>query len=134
MPVRSLRSSVMRWPAKPEVDAAARAWAARLAAADPRVRAVGYIGSYARGDAGPGSDLDLVVLLTDRADPPTGARPAWATERLPVPADVILYTLGEWDRLPHSQPRLAGVVRAETVWVWPEAPSSSPCRGAAKRP
>lgn len=36
-------------------------WAQR----DPRVTAAGLCGSYARGDAGPGSDIDFCILTSD---------------------------------------------------------------------
>jgi uncharacterized protein len=49
------------------------------AAARPDVRAVGLAGSWARGTAGPGSDVDLVVLA-DQPDAYAGT--AWAVEAL----------------------------------------------------
>ncbi len=49
------------------------------AAGRPDVRAVGLAGSWARGTAGPDSDVDLVVLA-DRPDAYAGT--AWAAEAL----------------------------------------------------
>ena len=34
-----------------------------------------------------------------------------------VPADVLAYTLGEWEALPEHRPRFARVLRDETVWI-----------------
>ncbi len=117
MPVRSLRSSVLRWPDRREVDAAVRAWAAELAAREERVRRVGYFGSYARGDWGVGSDVDLIVVV-GRSDEPFERRPvAYDATRLPVPADVLVYTAVEWDRL-SIDGGLPRTVAGEIVWVF----------------
>ena len=64
MPVRSLRSSVLRWRDRSEVDQAARRRAAEVGTKCPDVLRTGYFGSYARGDWGVGSDLDLLVIVT----------------------------------------------------------------------
>jgi hypothetical protein len=73
MPVRSLTSSALRWPDAETVHRAALAWAVALAQSEPAIVAIGYFGSYARGDAGVGSDLDLVVLVRNSRSPSNGA-------------------------------------------------------------
>jgi hypothetical protein len=114
MPVRSSGSSVLRWPDRAAVEAAVRAFA-RAATARPLVRRVGWFGSYARGDAGVGSDLDLVVVV-EASDLPFERRgTAWDTTALPVPADLLVYTEAEWARLA-AEDRPPRLVR-ETVWI-----------------
>lgn len=78
------------------------------------LRRVGYFGSYARGDWGVGSDLD-VVLIVDPIGAPFEKRAAAvdATE-LPVPADVLVYTHDEWQALTG---RMRRVLQQEVVWV-----------------
>lgn len=114
MPVRSLTSSVLTWPDDATVHRAVQAWARDLIGACPLLRRVGYFGSYARGDWGVGSDLD-VVLVVDRADGPFEERAAAvdATD-LPVPADVLVYTAAEWAALTG---RMREVLHHEVVWV-----------------
>ena len=86
MPVRSLSSSVMRWPDARVVDKGVRGWAQEAIRQHEGVLWLGYFGSYARGDWGPGSDLDLVVVI-ERSDLPFQRRPVeWDTTGLPVPA------------------------------------------------
>lgn len=118
MPVRSLRSSVMRWPDREVVDRAVRVWAERLTAQEPALVAVGYFGSYARGDHGVGSDLDLVVLLSGSDLPRERRALGWDLEALPVPAEVLVYTLDEWRRLRDAGTRLYRVLSSEAVWVY----------------
>lgn len=124
MPVRSLDSSVLRWPDREAVDHAVRAWADEVAGSDPRVVRVGYFGSYARGDWGVGSDVDLVVIL-DRSDEPFSRRAAaYDPGRLPVPADLLVYTSAEWDRMA-GEGGLPRTVGRDVVWVFELAGSGS---------
>lgn len=117
MPVRSLTSSVLVWPDRQAVDRAVRRWAEELAAGHPEVLRVGYFGSYARGDWGVGSDLDLILVLAHSPLPFPSRAAAWDTTSLPVPADLLVYTAREWDRLEEATP-LARVLARETVWVF----------------
>ena len=63
MPVRSLDSSVLAWPDVASVRHAVGCWAELLVAKRRDILRVGYFGSYARGTAGVGSDLDLVAVV-----------------------------------------------------------------------
>ncbi len=81
--------------------------------------AAGYFGPYARGEAGVGSDLDLLFLVA-RSPLPSWKRPlGLPLEELPVPAEALVYTLEEWASLPQRSPRLARVLREETRWLLP---------------
>jgi hypothetical protein len=87
--------------------------------ATPTLARFGYFGSYARGDQGVGSDLDLVAVVRD-ARRPFAERPlALDTAGLPVPAKLLVYTEAEWRALEERGNRLAARLRAETVWVYP---------------
>jgi uncharacterized protein len=101
MPVRSLRTSVLRWPDHGAVHSAVTEWSRRVIAADSRVTRVGYAGSYARSDWGVGSDVDVVVLLRDTREHFMERGRAFDATELPVPADVLVYTEAEWDRVEH---------------------------------
>ena len=117
MPVRSSTSSVHRWPDRAAVHAAALAWAERVAADREDVEAIGYLGSYARGDWGFGSDLDLIVVLRGEL-PPIGARARhWDTSAIPVPVDLLLYSRPEWRAALDRSPRWATTVENEAVWL-----------------
>ncbi|MGC9530666.1 MAG: nucleotidyltransferase domain-containing protein [Candidatus Bipolaricaulaceae bacterium] len=84
---------------------------------EPNVLRIGYFGSYARGDWGVGSDLDLVIVVREACDPPTRRGSAWDVTELPVPADVLVYTLREWEEM-EGQGRLGRTFRGEVVWVY----------------
>ncbi len=121
MPVRSLTSSVLRWPNRRAVDGAVRDWAAQEARRHPELLRLGYFGSYARGDWGPGSDLDLVAVVTASGQPFEMRGTSWRVEELPLPACVLVYTRDEWQRFQEQGGRFARTLGAEAVWVWPPA-------------
>jgi predicted nucleotidyltransferase len=118
MPVRSSSSSVLIWPDQEMVEQAAREWAEAAIAAHPELVRLGYFGSYARGDWGVGSDLDLIAVVAE----------AWETfERrgltfdllsVPVPAEILVYTQTELDRLRRDSGRFARMVDEEVVWLY----------------
>ena len=86
MPVRLSSTAVLAWPDPTIVAEAARRWAEDLRRAEAGVAAVGYFGSYARGDWGVGSDLDGVVIVDDSPEPFERRAVRWDATRLPVPA------------------------------------------------
>lgn len=116
MPIRSLRSSVLAWPDRSTVETALRSWANTHRGTRPELRAVGYFGSYARDEWGPGSDLDLILIVEDDAPFETrGAR--WDLTRLPVPAEAIVYTPAEWETVRAREDRFAAMLAQDLVWV-----------------
>jgi predicted nucleotidyltransferase len=118
MPVRSSSSHVLTWPRPDEVREAARAWGASLKASRTDVVRVGYFGSYARGDWGVGSDLDLVVVLTECGEPPLRRGLAFDTiAGFPVPVDLLVYTQDEWSRLEAEKAPFVRRLNAEVAWV-----------------
>ncbi len=117
MPVRSLTSSVFKWPEAKEVVQAVRRWAGKSVAEHPEVVRIGYFGSYARGEAGVGSDLDL-LLVVDRSDQSFERRAAdWDVTELPVPTEVLVYTREEWNSL-DPRGRFCLTLMKEAVWIF----------------
>ena len=117
MPVRSLTSPVLRWPDAPAVDRAARRWAESLAQRRRDVIRIGYFGSYARGDWGVGSDLDVIIVVERSAQPFPRRAAEWDATELPVPAALLVYTEAEWGSLPREG-RFAETLRREMIWVY----------------
>jgi uncharacterized protein len=117
MPVKSSSSRVLRWPDAERVHAAVTAWADALDATEPGLQAVGYMGSYARGDWGPGSDVDIVVVLAEDSAPPLERLRRFDTAAIPVPADLLIYTAAEFQALQDESTRFARVLRNEVRWV-----------------
>lgn len=117
MPLKSLSSSVIKWPDHTQVHAAFCAWAADAAAQHPDLLELGYFGSYARGDWGVGSDLDIVAIVAQVSTPFERRALTWNLSQLPAPADILIYTQTEWQRMQAKGGRFAKMLTNETVWV-----------------
>lgn len=117
MPVRSLTSSVLRWPSRDEVLTAAGEYARAVVDVSPRVLRVGIFGSYARGNPGPGSDADLLVEV-DRSEELFERRAlGLPPPRLPVPVDLVVLTRDEISEMTTRRPRWRREVLDATIWL-----------------
>lgn len=117
MPVTSSTSSIKRWPDAEAVLSAANAWATEAAEQSQDLIALGYFGSYARGEARFGSDLDLIAVVRTDNRPSMERSRDWRTETLPVPADLLVFTVREWKRLVAEGGRFGQTLRAEAQWL-----------------
>jgi len=94
-------------------------WAAREAPRHPGLLRLGYFGSYARGDAGVGSDLDLIAVVESSPEPFEGRALGWDLSSLPVPAELLVYTRLEWERLQQQGGRFVRTLQQEARWLRP---------------
>src|SRR3972149_6453282 len=78
---RNLHSA--KSPAPAAGPAALGRGAERAGAPRPELRRVGYFGSYARGDWGPGSDLDVMIVVAASGEPMARRPLAWGLTGLP---------------------------------------------------
>lgn len=117
MPVKSLNSSVLKWPDQAQVDRAVKQWAVREASRHAKLIRLGYFGSYARGNWGVGSDLDLIAVVSETDEPFERRALTWNLTSLPVPAELLVYTQAEWEQLQASGGRFAQTLRQEVVWL-----------------
>ncbi len=124
MPVRSLSSPILRWPDDQEVVSALVHWASEVERMDKNICMIGYFGSYARGDWGVGSDLDVIVVVESSKLPFERRGIEWDTTSLPVPVDLLVYTRQEWRSLA-QQGRFAGSSHKEVTWILERSAESS---------
>ena len=117
MPVPSPSGSVRRWPAADEVLEQAAAWATLQRSGHPELLAVGVFGSYGRGTAAFGSDLDLLLILRHCDEPIWNRLRRWDTSSLPLACDLLVYSLEEWRSLPQWNPKLAEALLNDTHWL-----------------
>jgi len=90
---------VLRWPDPDQVIQATRQWAERHAADHPGLIAVGVFGSYGRGDAAVGSDLDLLLIDRHARGLQRERLPQWPLELLPLACDALVLTPAGWQAL-----------------------------------
>jgi uncharacterized protein len=132
MPLRSLNSSVLKWPDRLSVEQALRSWVGAEARRHPGLLRLGYFGSYARGDWGVGSDLDVIAVVQGTAAPFEKRGRDWDFCRLPVPVDLLVYTQEEWRSLQEGDEYFVRRLNREAVWIYPEKPGAEGGRGAGE--
>lgn len=118
MPVRSSSSSVLKWPDRTSVDAALRSRVSAIASAHPELLRLGYFGSYARGDWGVGSDLDLIAIVESSGLPYAERAREFDAVGLPVGAELLVYTVAEWSAMQREGGRFARELDRDAVWVF----------------
>ncbi len=118
MPVRFLNSSVLKWPDQNTVDTAVRAWSLEQALHRPEIGRIGYFGSYARGDWGVGSDLDVIAVVDDTREPFERRSLNWELLSLPVPADILVYTAREWKNMQKRNDKFSRMLAREVIWTY----------------
>ena len=119
MPVRSLTQSVLRWPSPEQVMAAVQAWAEEQRLANPGLKRVGVFGSYGRGTAAFGSDLDLLLVDASAEGPQHLRLRHWPLERLPLSCDALVLTPAELDDLLTGPSRMGAELNRDLRWVVP---------------
>lgn len=119
MPVRSLNSSVLKWPGKEAVVSSLLEWTKEIVKNRKDIVKIGYFGSYARGDWGVGSDLDIIVIV-EKSEIPFDKRSAeWDTKEISVPVDLLVYTSEEYESLKASNSGFSRAIEKEVKWIYP---------------
>lgn len=118
MPVRSLNTSVLKWPDRKTVDQAVRSWSMDQAVHRPELIRLGYFGSYARGNWGVGSDLDLIAIVDAASETFERRLLNWNLDNFPVQADMLIYTLTEWRELQKRNHKFSQMLQSEVVWTY----------------
>jgi len=100
------------------VLAAARKWARAVRERHPEIVRIGYFGSYAGGDFMPGSDLDVLIEVSeappgrraDRGDP-------YYPRDLPVGVDLFVYTTQELNGATKEESSFLATVNRQVAWL-----------------
>lgn len=112
-----MHSRVFKWPKPAEVEEALKVWAAQEAPRHAGLLHLGWFGSYARGDAGMGSDLNLIAVIEASSEPFLRRALAWNLLPLPVPAEILIYTRAEWEKLQEQGGRFIRTLEREARWL-----------------
>jgi predicted nucleotidyltransferase len=100
------------------VDRAVRFWSIDQALHRPDLIRLGYFGSYARGNWGVGSDLDLIAIVDAASEPFERRLLNWDFDNLPVPADILVYALAEWKELQKKNHKFSRMLKSEVIWTY----------------
>lgn len=112
-----MKQSLLRWPSQEQVLSEVAAWAIDQRAQIPSLLRIGVFGSYGRGTAGVGSDLDL-LLVDAAADGPQQQRfLQWSLEQLLLSCDALVLTPMELEELLASGTRMARELQRDLLWI-----------------
>ena len=75
-------------------------------------------GSYGRGDAGVGSDLDLLLIDAGSSGPQHQRLLAWPLAELPLSCDALVLTPSEHAELLASGSAMAAALQRDSRWLW----------------
>jgi UTP:GlnB (protein PII) uridylyltransferase len=123
MPVRSLTQSLLRWPEPDLVLRQVTTWAERVAIDHQGLERAGVFGSYGRGDAGVGSDLDLLLIDAHAVGPQHQRLLTWPLAELPLSCDALVFTPAEHRELLASGSAMAIALASDSRWLWSRAKS-----------
>mgnify|MGYP000866158257 CR=1 FL=1 len=124
MPVKSFSSSVIKWPNEKLVISSLKKWTNTILKMNQNVVRIGYFGSYVRGDWGVGSDLDLVIILSQSDLPFERRNLGWQEHQLPVPTDILIYTQQEWEAMRKEEMPFFKRMNSEIKWIYMENTNS----------
>jgi len=117
MPVRSLKQSVWRWPTPEQVLEDVQAWAQQQQQRVPSLQRLGVFGSYGRGTAGFGSDLDLILVDAEARGGQFERWQQWPFADLPLSCDVLVLTPAELEQRLNDGSRMATELRRDLRWL-----------------
>lgn len=95
-----------------------QAWAKEQVCRVASLERVAVFGSFGRGTAGVGSDLDLLLIDAAASGPQHERLRRWPLERLPLSCDALVLTPGEHAELLEAQWRFSRELEQDAVWVW----------------
>ena len=118
MPVRSLTQSLLRWPEPQQVLTLVVDWVVQIAPEHPGLQRLAVFGSYGRGDASVGSDLDLLLIDGLAHGPQHQRLLAWPLADLPLSCDALVLTPAEHQTLLADGSAMAAALARDSRWLW----------------
>ena len=104
MPRRSSSSVVIRSTPRNTVEEAVARLVEEWRNKHPEIEEVIWFGSWVNGLPGPGSDVDLCLILTRSSRPMRERSPEYLPVGFPVGVDIFPYTREEFRGLPKTSP------------------------------
>lgn len=119
MPVSSLNSVKIRSCEPETVIAALKKWTQKICSLKPEIEALGYFGSYATNRYGPGSDLDVLIILRESPHQRFFDRiPELYPASFPIGVDIFAYTRTEVERMESDASPWLRHIMHEIIWVF----------------
>ena len=118
MPVRLLNSAVLKWPDRDQALANIREWALKTGQKDSNIKKICCFGSLASGKWGVGSDADIMIEIDSSHEPFMRRGLLYNTDKICVPADILIYTSAELDRMRDENTRMIRVLDHDSIVLY----------------
>ena len=118
MPVRSLKQSVWRLPAPRQVLEDVQAWVQQQQRRVLSLQRLGVFGSYGRGTAAFGSDLDLILVDAGATGGQVERLQQWPPAELPLSCDALVLMPAELEQRLNDGSRMATELRRDLRWLF----------------
>jgi len=105
-----LSSVVVKSADREAIHRAVQRYAAWLRAHFPEIERIIWFGSWVKGEATPGSDVDLCIVVPRLTKPRGDLKVAYLPTGFPVGVDLCVLTSQELAMLPHQSPGLAEAI------------------------
>jgi uncharacterized protein len=93
-------------------------WVSGKASTHPELLRAGFFGSYAKGNWGVGSDLDILLIVRETGTPFIERGSSWDVRTLPVPVEIIIYSQEEWESMRKRGERFSRQLSEEVIWIY----------------
>ncbi|MCP9785158.1 nucleotidyltransferase domain-containing protein [Cyanobium sp. N5-Cardenillas] len=117
---------MLRWPEPDQVMRQVTTWAEQQGSQTPSLERVAVFGSYGRGTAGVGSDLDLLLIDAGASGPQHRRLLNWPLALLPLSCDALVLTPEEHDALMAAGSRFAMELGRDARWLWSRRAAEHP--------
>lgn len=114
MPVRSLHSSILKWPDKELIIKQAAAWATKTGQADANIISIKCFGSIMDERWGVGSDVDILVHVKYSNKNFISRSLDYNVSEIDIPVDILVYTQDELDSLEKDGHRFFSVIKEKS--------------------
>ncbi|OGL46970.1 MAG: hypothetical protein A2161_09405 [Candidatus Schekmanbacteria bacterium RBG_13_48_7] len=119
MPVSSSNSVKIKSVSPVLVIDALKKWISELRLNNKNLISAGYFGSYAKGNYAPGSDIDILLILTNsKHDRFFDRSPEFYPESFPIGMDIFVYTVDEISQMFEYGNGWIKQVFNSTIWIF----------------
>ena len=120
MPVRSLNSSILKWPEKDLIIKQAASWASKTGERDDNIISIKCFGSVLNDSWGVGSDLDILIEVRSSEKSFMIRSLDYDASEIDVPVEILVYTNHELLSLKEEGSRFYNEIEENAFILYPE--------------
>ena len=119
MPVRSLNSSILKWPDRELILKQAASWALNAGKSDNNIISIKCFGSVLNDNWGVGSDLDILIEVKASGKDFMRRNLNYDVSKIEVPVEILVYTKDELLALKKDGSRFSKEIEENSSILYP---------------